>query len=227
MDVVDQISLTPVEGQTAKERVEMKVRIQEPPPAPAPRLGSTETGQRHGVLGIGYSARSTSRGGRRQTSVLPDRPTTTVRPRTASSRTSSDGPGRAKAPSKTKRTRAHAASDESRIAAAGRQGAEHGVLGEQDPHELRPGRSERAQEGALADALVAARRHRAGQHGRPGREAEQRHEADREDDPIEDPLDRALHLGEIERRDVRVRLDDAALQAWRARSASSTRESTT
>jgi cyclophilin family peptidyl-prolyl cis-trans isomerase len=36
MDVVDQISLTPVEGQTAKERVEMKVRVQEPPPAPAP-----------------------------------------------------------------------------------------------------------------------------------------------------------------------------------------------
>ncbi len=36
MDVVDQISLTPVEGQRAKERVEMKVRIQEPPPAAAP-----------------------------------------------------------------------------------------------------------------------------------------------------------------------------------------------
>ncbi len=36
MDVVDQISLTPVDGQAAKERVEMKVRIQEPQPAPAP-----------------------------------------------------------------------------------------------------------------------------------------------------------------------------------------------
>ncbi len=36
MDVVDQISLTPVEGQTAKERVEMKVRVQEPQPSPAP-----------------------------------------------------------------------------------------------------------------------------------------------------------------------------------------------
>ena len=36
MDVVDQISLTPVEGQAAKERVEMKVKIQEPAPAPAP-----------------------------------------------------------------------------------------------------------------------------------------------------------------------------------------------
>ncbi len=36
MDVVDQISTTPVQGQTAKERVEMKVEIQEPPPAPAP-----------------------------------------------------------------------------------------------------------------------------------------------------------------------------------------------
>jgi cyclophilin family peptidyl-prolyl cis-trans isomerase len=36
MDVVDQISLTPVEGQMAKERVEMKVEVQEPQPAPAP-----------------------------------------------------------------------------------------------------------------------------------------------------------------------------------------------
>jgi cyclophilin family peptidyl-prolyl cis-trans isomerase len=36
MDVVDQISLTPVEGQTAKERVEMKVEVREPQPAPAP-----------------------------------------------------------------------------------------------------------------------------------------------------------------------------------------------
>ena len=36
MEVVDQISLTPVNGQTATERVEMKVTIQEPPPAPAP-----------------------------------------------------------------------------------------------------------------------------------------------------------------------------------------------
>ncbi len=35
MDVVDQISLTPVEGQTAKERVEMKVRIEAPQPTPA------------------------------------------------------------------------------------------------------------------------------------------------------------------------------------------------
>lgn len=36
MDVVDQISLTPVEGDRAKERVEMKVRIEDAPPA-APR----------------------------------------------------------------------------------------------------------------------------------------------------------------------------------------------
>ncbi len=36
MDVVDQISTTPVEGQTAKERVEMKVEIREPQPTPAP-----------------------------------------------------------------------------------------------------------------------------------------------------------------------------------------------
>ena len=36
MEVVDQISLTPVEGQTASERVEMKVTIQEPPAPPAP-----------------------------------------------------------------------------------------------------------------------------------------------------------------------------------------------
>jgi cyclophilin family peptidyl-prolyl cis-trans isomerase len=35
MDVVDQISLTPVEGQKAKERVEMKVRIQAPQPTAA------------------------------------------------------------------------------------------------------------------------------------------------------------------------------------------------
>jgi cyclophilin family peptidyl-prolyl cis-trans isomerase len=34
MEVVDQISLTPVDGDRARERVEMKVRIQEPPPAP-------------------------------------------------------------------------------------------------------------------------------------------------------------------------------------------------
>lgn len=34
MEVVDQISLTPVNGQTASERVEMKVTIQEPPAAP-------------------------------------------------------------------------------------------------------------------------------------------------------------------------------------------------
>ncbi len=34
MDVVDQLSLTPVEGDRAKERVEMKVKIQDPPPAP-------------------------------------------------------------------------------------------------------------------------------------------------------------------------------------------------
>jgi cyclophilin family peptidyl-prolyl cis-trans isomerase len=35
MDVVDQISLTPVEGQRATERVEMKVAIREPQPVPA------------------------------------------------------------------------------------------------------------------------------------------------------------------------------------------------
>jgi cyclophilin family peptidyl-prolyl cis-trans isomerase len=34
MEVVDQISLTPADGDKAKERVEMKVAIQEPPPAP-------------------------------------------------------------------------------------------------------------------------------------------------------------------------------------------------
>jgi cyclophilin family peptidyl-prolyl cis-trans isomerase len=34
MDVVDQISATPVDGDKAKERIEMKVTIQEPPPAP-------------------------------------------------------------------------------------------------------------------------------------------------------------------------------------------------
>ena len=34
MEIVDQISLTPADGDKAKERVEMKVRIQEPPPAP-------------------------------------------------------------------------------------------------------------------------------------------------------------------------------------------------
>jgi cyclophilin family peptidyl-prolyl cis-trans isomerase len=34
MEVVDQISTTPVDGDRAKERVEMKVTIQEPPPAP-------------------------------------------------------------------------------------------------------------------------------------------------------------------------------------------------
>jgi cyclophilin family peptidyl-prolyl cis-trans isomerase len=36
MDVVDRIGLTPVDGDKAKERVEMKVRIQEPPAAAAP-----------------------------------------------------------------------------------------------------------------------------------------------------------------------------------------------
>jgi peptidyl-prolyl cis-trans isomerase B (cyclophilin B) len=36
MEVVDQISLSPVEGQTASERVEMKVTIQQPPAPPAP-----------------------------------------------------------------------------------------------------------------------------------------------------------------------------------------------
>jgi cyclophilin family peptidyl-prolyl cis-trans isomerase len=36
MEAVDQISLTPVNGQTAAERVEMKVKVQEPPAAPAP-----------------------------------------------------------------------------------------------------------------------------------------------------------------------------------------------
>jgi len=34
MEVVDQISLTPVDGQTAKERVEMKVTIRPPQPTP-------------------------------------------------------------------------------------------------------------------------------------------------------------------------------------------------
>lgn len=34
MDVVDQISTSPVDGDKARERVEMKVRIQEPPTAP-------------------------------------------------------------------------------------------------------------------------------------------------------------------------------------------------
>jgi peptidyl-prolyl cis-trans isomerase B (cyclophilin B) len=34
MDVVDQISTAPVDGDKAKERIEMKVTIQEPPPAP-------------------------------------------------------------------------------------------------------------------------------------------------------------------------------------------------
>jgi cyclophilin family peptidyl-prolyl cis-trans isomerase len=36
MEVVDQISTTPVDGDRAKERVEMKVTIQEPPAPPAP-----------------------------------------------------------------------------------------------------------------------------------------------------------------------------------------------
>jgi hypothetical protein len=36
MDVVDQISLTPVEGDRAKERVEMKVTIEDAPPAATP-----------------------------------------------------------------------------------------------------------------------------------------------------------------------------------------------
>jgi cyclophilin family peptidyl-prolyl cis-trans isomerase len=36
MDVVDQISLTPVEGDRAKERVEMKVRIEDTPAPAAP-----------------------------------------------------------------------------------------------------------------------------------------------------------------------------------------------
>ena len=34
MEVVDQISTTPVDGDKARERVEMKITIQEPPPAP-------------------------------------------------------------------------------------------------------------------------------------------------------------------------------------------------
>ena len=34
MEVVDQISTAPVDGDKARERVEMKVTIQEPPPAP-------------------------------------------------------------------------------------------------------------------------------------------------------------------------------------------------
>jgi cyclophilin family peptidyl-prolyl cis-trans isomerase len=34
MEVVDQISATPVDGDKARERIEMKVTIQEPPPAP-------------------------------------------------------------------------------------------------------------------------------------------------------------------------------------------------
>jgi peptidyl-prolyl cis-trans isomerase B (cyclophilin B) len=34
MEVVDQISTTPADGDRAKERVEMKVTIQEPPAAP-------------------------------------------------------------------------------------------------------------------------------------------------------------------------------------------------
>jgi peptidyl-prolyl cis-trans isomerase B (cyclophilin B) len=34
MEVVDQISAVPAEGDRAKERVEMTVRVQEPPPAP-------------------------------------------------------------------------------------------------------------------------------------------------------------------------------------------------
>jgi cyclophilin family peptidyl-prolyl cis-trans isomerase len=36
MDVVDQLSLTPVEGDRARERVEMKITIHEPQPVPAP-----------------------------------------------------------------------------------------------------------------------------------------------------------------------------------------------
>jgi len=36
MDVVDQISLTPADGEKARERVEMKVVVHEPQPAPAP-----------------------------------------------------------------------------------------------------------------------------------------------------------------------------------------------
>ena len=34
MDVVEQISTAPVDGDKARERVEMKITIQEPPPAP-------------------------------------------------------------------------------------------------------------------------------------------------------------------------------------------------
>ena len=34
MEVVEQISTAPVDGDKARERVEMKVTIQEPPPAP-------------------------------------------------------------------------------------------------------------------------------------------------------------------------------------------------
>jgi peptidyl-prolyl cis-trans isomerase B (cyclophilin B) len=36
MEVVDQISTTPVDGDRAKERIEMRVGIREPPAAPAP-----------------------------------------------------------------------------------------------------------------------------------------------------------------------------------------------
>ena len=34
MEVVDQVSLVPADGDRASERLEMKVRIQEPPQAP-------------------------------------------------------------------------------------------------------------------------------------------------------------------------------------------------
>ena len=141
---------------------------------------------------------------------------------------SSSGRGSANAPSNTKRTSAQPAAVESsergeRPASA----PEHRVLGEQDAEELRPPGAERAQQRALAHALVAARRHRAGQHHRPRGEAEQRHEADGEHHLVEDALDRALDLGEVEGRDVGVRLDHLALQAGPRRRGSSTRASST
>jgi cyclophilin family peptidyl-prolyl cis-trans isomerase len=100
MEVVDQISTTPVDGEKAKDRVEMKVTVREPAPGP-----------------LAHSARSTSSGGRRQTSALPKRPTAIVSATTDATSAASSAPGSANEPLNTKRTSAQLAAVASSSAA--------------------------------------------------------------------------------------------------------------
>ena len=166
-----------------------------------------------------YSPRSTSSGVRRITSRLLSSPTTTVSTTTPRTRNASGSGWGENRPSNTHLASAHAAAAESTAATAAAIAAEREVLGEHDPEELRAGGAQSPEQRALPDALEAAGRERADQDQGSGRQRERRHEADRQHDPVHQPLERLLHHRQVERGDVGEPLREAALERTRARPA--------